>query len=257
MGLASKMPKGPLGVPLMSSSPSQVDIMAKFESGYRSSSPIRNPLDVEDRALPPQPAPNRPLSEFVKRIEGKIRQRAEATKKELQKKSTSANRPMVTASIAPGNTNMTEKEGSHIDRAVSPSFPDHTPLPQRALLSRPTSKQQNYRTSSPVVSRSTSAMMNRSRIATPLSVMSMDLVPPPPLWEDSSFNGGPVVAPRRAPPPAASSTSIHQWVDARQAVLSEVATAISPVESKKQGRLNVPAHKRSSLWTGAYDCRNA
>jgi DNA-binding transcriptional regulator YdaS (Cro superfamily) len=250
MGATSKIPKGPLGIPLMSSSPSQMDIMAKFESGYRSASPVRMGNGVPSPQSIHRPV-NFPLQEFVKRIEGKIRQRSEATRSALDKKPV-LRRGKVTATVDAPTSATTERGPSPpISAGISP-----TPMLGRSSLSRPASRQHQHRASSPSESRSASAM-NRSRIASPMSEMTMDLLPPPPLWDHeldgrtapSSSYATQRRGPRLTAPPA-SSTSIQQWVDARQSVLSEVAIAISPVTSGKHSAAPRTLANSAIRWRG-------
>lgn len=268
MGPAHRSAKGPLGMPLMSSGPSQVDIMSRFEDSSAATvgrlSPLRLRSESPPRSSPTQQQqqqPVRPLQEFVARIEEKIRRRAQVAK-DSALVGQAKRQP-----LAPRRATPQLRTATPTADAAAPTSSTMVQVPSDAdirlnVSSRPSSRGVR------VPSRTSSAMQQqRPRAVTPLSVMSMDLMPPPPLWDDVaadmrwrghhptgstvvSHGGRPPTPSHRPPTVTSSTTSIHQWIDSRQSILAGAATAISPVTSSKHSAAPRTLANSAIRWRG-------
>jgi hypothetical protein len=218
--------KGPLGAPLVSSGWDGSEVE---EAGGQNIGP--------KPTVTPDTRRTGPLGEFASRIEAKIQQRKLQDQQTQHKGDSSSASPVQrfshqragqpsrssTREVLGGVQNM--RAGKGRAAATSQSRPSSTGL---------------------------SDISPYTRGSTPLTVMSMELLPPPPLWDEGATAIHHGVPAKRHAAHAKRTTSItaHDWIDEKQHVLAEHATPISPVVSSKHTAIPRTLADAAIRWRG-------
>lgn len=214
--------------PSKSKGPLGVPLVSSGDAGCPSdaaelSSGVEGAHQAEDRCG----APKGPLRDFVERVNARIQQRSQQSTKKAPLRERPAG---------------FQRRGQSSSRVGQP---DGTPVSK------------DHRPSSRLISPYT-----QSRTSTPLSVMTIDLVPPPPLFDDDASTGKresippqrrglrPLSSAHSVPNAAARATTPYEWIDAKRSMLEETAVAISPVLSLKHSAAQRTLADSAIRWRG-------